>query len=211
MSKNEVLTLNEAKTLFQEFGNKINNRLDGIDSRLDRVDSRLDKVDSRLDGIDSLLEKQARELKRCSQLIGDISNKMGYVVESAIAPGIVEKFNERGFHFDSVSANVEFLNKKGKSSTEIDILLENGEFVIALETKTDLGTKDVEHHEKRLEILRENSRFNGKRIYGAFATALSKKEQVEYALKKGFYVLQQPDAMKVNIIDFPKGFKAKEW
>ena len=54
-------------------------------------------------------------------------------------------------------------------------------------------------------------RFKGKKIYGAFSTAIAEQKSIKYALSKGFYGLQQPDVMAVRIIDFPKGRSAKAW
>jgi hypothetical protein len=94
---------------------------------------------------------------------------------------------------------------------EVDALLENGKFVIAVEAKTEMKQKDVNDHIKRLNVLRKLPRFKGKKIYGALATAIANKKPVNYALEQGFYVLQQPDVMGVKILDFPKGHSAKAW
>jgi len=158
--------------------------------------------------IDIVCEK----LDENNRVVGLLTNKFGNIVERIVIPGIVDKFNEKGFKFDSVSANVEFLNeKKNGNLAEVDALLENGKFVIAVETKTELSVKDVNAHIKRLQALRKISKFKGKKIYGAFSTAIAKKRYVNYALDQGFYVLQQSDVMSVRIIDFPKGRSAKAW
>ncbi len=141
-----------------------------------------------------------------------MTNKLGGIIESIVVPRIVEKFNEKGFGFDSISTNVEFLNeKKTANLAEVDALLENGKFVIAVEAKTDMKVSDVNAHIKRLNVLRKIPRFKGKKIYGAFSTAIAKKRPVNYALGHGLYVLQQPDVMGVKILDFPKGHSAKAW
>jgi len=75
----------------------------------------------------------------------------------------------------------------------------------------DLSVSDVNAHIKRLQALRKVPRFKGKKIYGAVSTAIAREKPVNYALSKGFYVLQQPDVMAVRIIDFPKGHSAKAW
>jgi hypothetical protein len=144
--------------------------------------------------------------------MGLLTNKLGGIVESIVLPGIVGKFNEKGFSFDSVSTRVKFLTEeKYGNLAEVDALLENGKFVIAVEAKTDMQVSDVNKHIKRLNILRGIPRFKGKKIYGAFSTAIARKRPVDYALEKGFYVLQQPDVMGVKILDFPKGYHAKAW
>jgi chromosome segregation ATPase len=158
------------------------------------------------------MELTNSKLDHNTHVMGLLTNKLGGIIESIVIPGIVEKFNEKGFGFDSVSTNVEFLNeKKTGNVAEVDALLENGSFVIAVEAKTDMQVSDVNEHIKRLKALRKIPRFKGKKIYGAFSTAIARKRPVNYALEQGFYVLQQPDVMGVKILDFPKGRSAKAW
>ncbi len=172
---------------------------------IELTNSRLDKTNERLDkAIEKLVENNNK--------IGSLTNKLGGIIESIVIPRIVEKFNEKGFGFDSVSSNVEFFNEdKTANLAEVDALLENGKFVIAVEAKTEMTVSDVNIHIKRLNVLRKIPRFKGKKIYGAFSTAVARKRPVNYALEQGFYVLQQPDVMAVKILDFPKGHSAKAW
>jgi len=187
-------------------------RLDKALEKLDQNSARLDENNARLDENSARLDKNNAKLDETTRSVGLLTNRLGGIVERIVIPGIVDKFNEKGFEFDSVSANVEFLNeKKDGNLAEVDALLENGKFVIAVETKTELSVRDVNAHVKRLQALRKVSRFKGKKIYGAFSTAIGKKRPVNYALGKGFYVLQQPDVMAVRILDFPKGRSAKAW
>ncbi len=181
--------------------------------RIDEQGRRMDKMLEEFAEARAELKENNRRLSETTHEVGKLSNKLGSIVEKIVLPGIVDKFNEKGFKFDSVSANVEFLNeKKDGNIAEVDALLENGKFVIAVETKTELTVKDVNTHIKRLQALHKIPRFKGKKIYGAFSTAISeKKKPVSYALDKGFYVLQQPDVMAVRILDFPKGRSAKAW
>jgi hypothetical protein len=173
---------------------------------------RIDVVCERLDEQGKRMDKVLDELRVNNHKIGELTNKVGHIVEKIVVPGIVEKFNEKGFKFDSVSTNVEFLNeKKDGNLAEVDALLENGKLVIAVETKTDLSVSDVNVHIKRLQALRKVPRFKGKKIYGAVSTAIAREKPINYALQKGFYVLRQPDVMAVKIMDFPKGHSAKAW
>jgi chromosome segregation ATPase len=180
--------------------------------RMEKTDEQLKKTDERMEKTDERLEKTLAQMEINNHKVGELTNKLGGIIESIVLPDIVEKFNEKGFKFDSVCTRIEFLNeKKDGNLAEVDALLENGKFVIAVEAKTEMGKKDVNDHVKRLNVLRGLSRFRGKKIYGALATAVAKKAPVNYALEKGFYVLQQPNVMGVKILDFPKGHSAKAW
>ena len=187
--------------------------------RMDEQGRRIDKLveefaETRADFAKTRAEfaETRAELKGNTRAIGNLTNRLGSLVEKLVLPGIVGKFNEKGFKFDTVSANVEFLNeKKNGKLAELDALLENGKFVIAVETKTELTVKDVDTYIKRLQALRKVPRFKGKKIYGAFSTAIAEPKSINYALGKGFYVLQQPDTISIRILDFPKGNSAKAW
>jgi uncharacterized coiled-coil protein SlyX len=206
---------NELRASIAEQGKRMDEqgkRLDKVCERLEEQGKRIDEQGKRLDKVMEKMDKNNSKLDENNHKLGLLTNKLGSIVESIVIPGIVEKFNEKGFKFDSVSTNVEFLNeKKNGNLAEVDALLENGKFVIAIEAKTDLSVSDVNAHIKRLQALRKVSRFKGKKIYGAVSTAIARKKPISYALEKGFYVLQQPDVMAVRIIDFPKGHSAKAW
>jgi hypothetical protein len=94
---------------------------------------------------------------------------------------------------------------------EVDILLENGEYALAVEVKTHLTTKDVKDHIKRMGILRRVAdEHNDKRKYlGAVAGAVVDQVVTAYALKNGFYVIT-PSGKTVDI-EAPDGFNPRIW
>jgi uncharacterized coiled-coil protein SlyX len=182
------------------------------EANIARLEVIAEKNNARLDKNTADLEKNNAKLDANNEEVRNLTNKLGGIIESVVVPDIVERFNEKGFKFDSVCTRVEFLKEDKKSKlTEVDALLENGKFVIAVEAKTEMKKKDVNDHVKRLNKLRELPKFRGKKIYGALATAVAKKEPIDYALEKGLYVLQQPRVVGVKILDFPKGRSAKAW
>ncbi|GHV12055.1 hypothetical protein AGMMS49938_03860 [Fibrobacterales bacterium] len=190
-----------------------NRRLDDNNRRLDDNNRRLDDNNRRLDDNNRRLDENNRKLDDNTFEMKRLTRKVGKLVESIVAPGIVEKFNEKGFHFDSVSAEVVLSDDYNidLNLAEIDTLLENGKFVIAVESKTELHKKDIDKHVLRMELMRTLSRFKGKNIYGAFSFAVAKESHIDYALRQGFYVLKQPDIVGTEIMEFPEGCKAKAW
>jgi hypothetical protein len=80
-----------------------------------------------------------------------------------------------------------------------------------VEVKTRPRAGDVEHHIKRLEILREHKDRRGDRrnIRGAIAGAVFPKDAKEATLAAGLYVIEQSgDTMKISV---PAGFVPREW
>ena len=157
-------------------------------------------------------EKTERIVRRNSKQMGDLHRKFGKLAEHLVAPGIAKRFNERGFQFNAVSpGGHKILDEKGREIAEIDILLENGEYIIAVEVKVEPKTKDIDRHIKRLEILREHrNRINDRRkIYGAVAGAIFAGMEKEATIEAGMFVLEQSgDTMKLEI---PNEFVPREW
>ena len=168
------------------------------------------------DNIDKLSEEN-REFRKSLDAANDRSdkfaNKFGKFWELMVVPNIKEKFNELGFHFESVAQNFEFdkPNTKGRTLAEVDILLENGDSAIVVEIKDNFKEKYLTEHLVRMKKLKTLPRFANKKLYGAIAAGFVKEEFKHQAFKHGFYVLNRPDSMNVRIEPFPKGCKPKAW
>jgi len=134
------------------------------------------------------------------------------LAEHLVAPNIHKRFNELGYHFGGAfPGGMKIFDEQGKTKTEIDLMLENGETLMAVEVKVKPAVKDVEHHIKRLEILRDHRRkINDKRkVQGAIAGAIFGAEEKKAVVEAGLYVIEQTgDTMK---IDVPDGFVPREW
>ena len=157
-------------------------------------------------------KKTDRLVKRLNKQMGGLHRRFGEMAEHLVAPGIAMRFNELGYHFDGVaSGGYKILDEKGKSKTEVDILLENGECIIAVEVKATVNANDIEHHVKRLEILREHrlKKNDTRTIYGAVAGAIFGVVEKKATIDAGFYVLEQSgDTMRMDI---PENFVPRMW
>ncbi|MDR1025296.1 MAG: hypothetical protein LBL56_06165, partial [Treponema sp.] len=106
---------------------------------------------------------------------------------------------------------VKYADPQGHYLAEVDLLLENGDTVLVVEVKTNLTTVDVKDHVKRMEKLRRyaDEHQDNRKLLGAVAGAIAADEAKAYAVKQGFFVLEQSgDTVKISI---PKGFKPREW
>jgi len=170
-----------------------------------------EKVWAMFEETDRRFKETDRRMKETDRKIGELGNRFGELAEHLVAPSIKEKFRALHFTFEQMSQNIEISDASGKSLAEIDILLENGDTVIAVEVKAKPLQKDVDVHVERMEVLRHRADAkNDKRKYqGAIAGAIMQNEIRDYAHKVGFYVIEQTgDTVKINI---PKGFKPREW
>jgi hypothetical protein len=190
----EGLTFEKVWAMFQETGEQFKE----TDRRFKETDKRFKETD--------------KKFKETERIIGKLGNRFGELVEHLVAPNIREKFNELGFCFTRTGTNIVITNPETKKAdAEVDILLENGDIVVAAEVKAKPNDDDVNDHVQRMEILRRyaDERQDKRRYQGAIAAAVISESARRYILKKGFYVIEQTgDTVRINV---PPGFKAREW
>jgi Holliday junction resolvase len=166
-----------------------------------------------LQEVSASLKETERIVKRNGKQMGELHRRFGQLAEHLVAPGIAKRFNELGYKFSAMAPKGQkiFDAKTGKIKTEIDLILENGKTIMAVEVKTRLVIQDVEHHIRRLEILSDHRRgINDQRkVQGAIAGAIYEDDVKKAVSEAGFYVIEQSgDTMK---IDMPDGFIPREW
>jgi hypothetical protein len=146
--------------------------------------------------------------------MGGLHRSFGELAEHLVAPGIASRFNEIGYCFDGMAPQGFRIydEDRKKVLTEIDLLLENGDCLMAVEIKSKPAEKDIAHHIGRIEILRnyrQKHQEKPKRILGAIAGAVFPENLKEQTANAGLYVIEQSgDTMKINV---PKGFRPREW
>jgi predicted AAA+ superfamily ATPase len=142
--------------------------------------------------------------------VGNLGNKLGSLVEHMIIPDIEKKFNELGYTFENVSTNFKMQDSSGNNYAEVDIVLENGEYVMLIEVKTDLKVEHVKEHIKRLQTIRQRGRkWQDRKMLGAVSAAIVKNNVRDYAKKSGFFVISQGgDTIR---IDKPEDGAVGEW
>jgi hypothetical protein len=200
-------------------------RLKDTDQRLKDTDQLIRELreeskdtDQRLKDTDRLIRELREESKNTDRLvretsrsIGSLNNSFGELAEHLVAPNIKEKFNALGYHFKGIAENQRIENDQGQIIAEIDILLENSDYIVAVEVKSKPKNADIDNFARRLEILRKYKDENSdkRRIRGAIAGAVFHDPVKSAILSAGFYVIEQTgDTVMINV---PAGFKPKEW
>ncbi|MDR1950077.1 MAG: hypothetical protein LBQ38_11860 [Spirochaetaceae bacterium] len=175
------------------------------------TDLKFRETDLKFKETDLKFRETDRALKEASRIVGNLGNKLGIVVEHLVLANIKEKFNDLGYEFTKMGPNVLIDDKKQQFITQIDAMLENGEFAIAIEVKTQLNVGHVDEHLERMEKLRlyADNRHDTRKFLGAVAGAIVADNVKTYALKKGLYVIRQSGDMVT--IENPSGFKPREW
>lgn len=161
-----------------------------------------------------LKERAERNLSRIEfdKRLGELSGTWGKFVAELVKPKIVEMFKERGVKIKTSLQNVVgFLDDQ--KFYEIDLLLMNNEYAVAVEIKSLLSVEDVKEHLERLEKIKkvppERVNLSNITIFGAVAAMIVEGDADRYAYKKGLFVLRQ----KGNIVEIvnDEKFKPQVW
>ena len=197
----EGLTFEKVWAMFQE-----------SDRKMEETRQVVMETSRQIERTDRQMEKTDKRLKRIGKQMGGLNNTFGELAEHLVAPGIVKRFNELGYTFDAIATHgCKIYDEKGKVKAEIDLLLENSEYIVAVEVKSKPVEKHAEHHVRRLQILREyrDKHHDRRKVRGAIAGAVFLPGVKEAVLEAGFYVIEQSgDTMR---IDVPEGFIPREW
>ncbi|MDR1247782.1 MAG: hypothetical protein LBK63_00620 [Treponema sp.] len=157
------------------------------------------------------MKETDRRMKETDRQISNLGSRLGELVEEIIFPNIVEKFNKLGYVFGRAGRRVGYRDSQGQYLAEVDILLENGDTALAVEVKTHLTHNDVREHRQRMEKLRRYADEHGdkRKLLGAVAGGIASEEVKAFAVKSGFFVLEQSgDTVKISV---PEDFKPREW
>jgi len=161
---------------------------------------------------DRIMEKVALQMEKTEQIVGELSNRFGELAEHLVAPAIHERFNELGYHFNGAAEGGYVVrDDNNKILAQVDILLINNDYIMAVEVKAKPHIKDIEHHIKRLKILKEHwgKHHDPRIVQGAIAGAIFGNAEKEAVIEAGFFVLvQSGDTMKIEI---PEGFVPREF
>ena len=153
-------------------------------------------------------DKQIAEL---SKNIGGVNRSLGRWTEEMVAAQLWEKFDAFGYEFTKGSRNIKFRDG-GQIIAEVDIFLENGDYAMPVEVKTDLIEEDIDDHLDRIGKIRlyMDKRGDKRLLVGAVAGAIVPESVCRYAQKKGLYVLVQ-SGDSVEVASSPQGFEVRKW
>ena len=188
MIKSRNVTFKQLKALFQEVAEQQKDLV----RRFQETDKQFKETDKKFQETDKQFKETDKKFQETDRKIGKLGSRLGDLIEHLAASNMVEKFQELGYSFTHTSRN-HILKDEHRRYAEIDILLENGEYALAVEVKSLFTLADVKEHLKRMEILRgyADGRQDKRRYIGAIAGALVNEDARDFALTSGFYVIEQ--------------------
>ncbi|MDE0218944.1 MAG: hypothetical protein OXJ90_06720 [Spirochaetaceae bacterium] len=135
---------------------------------------------------DRLTRENARRIRELDELF---NGQWGKLMEALVKGDLVALLKRRGIEVDLVFTNVE--RNYGGRRWEIDILAVNGAELVAVEVKTTLKVRDVNHY---LDTLRQFTElmpdYAGRAVYGAVAYLKADESSDTYAERKGLFVIR---------------------
>jgi hypothetical protein len=159
------------------------------------------------------LQETGKYIKRLSKNIGGLNDSMGTLIEILMAARLWEHFDAYPYNLKRAYRRVPIYDHKSNIITDIDILLSNSDYAMAVEVKRELNKKeDVDHHERRMKriLTYPPDEIKGKKLLGALAGGAVDPDVMEYAHSKGFFVLEL-SGKNVSLVQPPEGFVPTEW
>ncbi len=158
---------------------------------------------------DKRIEKISKDL---SKKIADLGDTLGRFAEEQVKTDLVDKFNKWGIPVHAMATHFVQRDSKNDFVYEVDILIYNTEFVVAIEVKNTLRKEHVDEHIERMKKLQEYPLpdTKGKKILAGVAGMIVGDGVDNYAENKGLFVIK-PSGDTVKIVNNRKTFKPKEW
>ncbi|MDR2345890.1 MAG: hypothetical protein LBE18_07460, partial [Planctomycetaceae bacterium] len=158
-------------------------------------------------------DKQVRDqIKQTNKQVGELSNRFGEMTECLVSPEIDKEFNKFNYHFKQASCNTNIKNENDQVIAELDVLLEDDNFILCIEVKVKPDEKDIQQHINRLKIAHKHFkqiRQGEKKIVGAIAAMVFTKKIKRLVIENGLYAITPSG--KTFKVDVPDGFQPKHF
>lgn len=203
------LTYEHVLELFAE----TNRQISESNKKSGEIEKRMDQTFQRLsDEISKSNKEISRVNKELSQKIGELGEIWGRFAHEQVRADLIDKFGRWGIPVHAITNNYVQKNNNNEFVYEVDILIYNSQYAIALEVKNTLKKDHVDEH---LERMRKIQKFpmvglQGKTLLAGVAAMMVSEGVDKYAENKGLFVLK-PSGDTVKIANNKKTFKPQEW
>ena len=208
MQKQMQETQKETQMQMQEMQKETQKQMQETQKQMQETEKQIQETKRLMRESHERTEKTVADL---SKNIGGLGNSLGRLTETLFSAELWRKFNDLGYPFTKQGPHVKFVDEK-KVLAEADYLLENGEYVMVVEVKTELSAENIADHLLRIDRIRRYFDKHGddRKLVGAVAGGVVSDNVLRYAQKQGLYVIVQTGD-SATIADAPPGFKAREW
>jgi hypothetical protein len=175
--------------------------------------ARQEKTEETVNKMAANVDKMSARVDRVTANVGGLNRSMGELIETLIAAKLWEKFDAWPYNLKRAYQRMPVFDETNRIRTDIDILLENGEYVMAVEVKASLHREDdVDYHLRRMELIRQYppAQCKGKILLGALAGGVVNPEIRDRAHQAGLFVLELAGEA-VQLAQTPAGFTPRQW
>ena len=169
-------------------------------------------INLKFEKTEKLLDEVTKNVNNLSKNLGGLGNSMGDLIVTLIAARLWEKFSAFPYDLKRGYQSVYIYDENHKAITDIDILLSNTEWVMAVEVKNKVKKDDIEDHLIRMERIRKYppAEVKGKKLLGALAGVIVSPDMRDFAYKCGFFVIELKGESAV-LVPPPEGFSPHVW
>jgi len=180
-----TITYEQMMALFLENREQMKESAKELDRLMKETDRRFQETDRRMKETD-------QRMKETDQRIANLGDRLGQLVAAMVEGGVKRMFQEKGYEFEHHYPRYPFGNKH-IGYGEVDLLLENGDFALLVEVKTNLSVDDIKEHQERLKKFRvwSDARNDKRQFLAAVGGGVVRENVKEFALKQGMFVVQQ--------------------
>ena len=202
------LTFEDVWAMFQETDRKFqetDRQIQETGKQIQETGKQMLETDKKMQETDKKIQVLGEKIEKVSANVGGLNRSLGELIETLMAARLWEKFP--GYSFKRIFQRIKILDEHNVSITEIDILLSNTEWTMAVEVKREPDKDDVKHHLKRMKLMRkyELAEIKGKKLLGAIAGGVVSTEVRAYAQESGLFVLEL-NGEQVSLLESPEGF-----
>jgi hypothetical protein len=173
----------------------------------EKVWTMFQETDKKFQETDLQMKALGVKIDKLFVTVGGLHRSLGELIETLMASRLWEKFPQ--YNFNRISQRIKILDKNKTPVTEIDILLLDAEWAMSVEVKREPDKDDVDHHLKRMGLMREYSlgEISGKKLLGAIVGGVVSPDVCAYAQENGLYVLEL-NGEQVSLLESPDDFVA---
>jgi len=208
----EALTYEKVWALFQEVAEEQKETARQLKELSQEAERRNQEAERRSREADKRSRELDVRIDKITKNLGGLGNSLGELIETLIAARLWEKFAAYPYNLQRAYRRVPIFDETNRAITDIDILLSNTEWVMAVEVKREPGLNDIDHHIIRMERIRKYppAEVKGKQLLGAMAGGAVNPDVQNYAYKAGFFILEL-QGESVALVPPPEGFTPKVW
>ena len=135
---------------------------------------------------DRHMQETDRRLRKLDELF---NGQWGKLIEALVKGDLIALLNRRGIEVHHTSTNLE--RNFGGRTWEIDIVAVNSSELVAVEVKTTLKVRNVDHFLDTLRSFTEiMPEYAGRKVYGAVAYLKADESSDKYAEGQGLFVIR---------------------